>query len=240
MDAWDLLKLRENTGITQATIAEALGVSIRSVSAWESGQQRKEFPPIQARAIQELFMPSLLSEPLMNITEEAFSAIPSEISAVWLVRGEDCMLLPAGVRRHDFETGARSEVPSPWCISPLAIDSLTTWPLKTGETINLGGNRILSHPAKKHKQTRAGLHFRKGVCESVLHVPAFTPSHRGPQPVLLLSLENKLNEHRDDVVVPGDEAQQVYSDEEQCQAKTFAEAFRDRLLPDLQLLGMLA
>jgi hypothetical protein len=240
VDAWNLAELRGKTGTTQATIAHALGVSLRSVSAWESAGEPKQFSPIQARGIQELFMPKLLDEPLMKMTEEAFLVLPSEISAVWLVWEDDCMLLPSGVRRHDFHTGGRSEVSSPRCVSPMRVDSLTTWPLKAGEIVNLAGSGILAHPAKKHRENRAALHFRGGVCESILHVPAFAPSPKGPRPVLLLSLENKLDLDGEDVLVAGEEAEPLYSDEEVDCAERLAQAFRDRLLPDLCLLGMSA
>jgi len=237
MDSREFKLLREKAGMTQADLAEAMGTTVRTISGWEVSDPPRGLSSVECQMLQRLFVPHIIEPSLVQMTDEVFSKIPSELIAIWLVHGMDCVLLPRGVRIHDFETRQRSVVPSPYCVSSLVQVSLTTYPLRTGETVNLAGESICEHPAKKYKN-RAGHHFHWGMCESLLHVPTFIPSPRGPQPVLLLSLENKLKpDETGPIAAKGGES--IYTPEEARRAHELADSFKERLVEDMRLLHLI-
>ncbi|MGA1825554.1 MAG: helix-turn-helix domain-containing protein [bacterium] len=73
----------------------------------------------------------------------------------------------------------------------LKQDSQTTYPLHSGETINLTEDEIINFPHKRFPG-RGNLFYHDQLCHSLLHVPYHIPNETGPRPVALLSLENKL------------------------------------------------
>lgn len=239
MNAKQFSELRKAANMTQADVADALGVGIRTISAWESSDPPREFGPIEARAIHDLFAPQLLQSRLADQLERAFAAIPSESVNIWIVDGIECILLPGASRTHDLVTGKKLDVPSAQCIAPLVNESLTTYPLRSGSVLNLAGDAIIHHKAKKYKASRASHVFRSGICESLLHVPAFEESASGPHPILLLSFENRLDGNHQ-VIVPGPGVTQVYTAEDQQVGEELAEEFKMDLRPLLQLLDRLA
>ncbi len=74
--------------------------------------------------------------------------------------------------------------------------SLITYPLRSGETLNLAGDDIANSPHKFHAG-RANPYYHDQLCHSLLHVPYLIPNVTGPQPVALLSLDNKLEKDED-------------------------------------------
>ena len=80
--------------------------------------------------------------------------------------------------------------------------------------------------------------FKNGINESLLHVPSFVQSVTGPQPILLLSFENKLS-NDNQVIIPNEGTTKIYTDDDLKIAKKLAEEFKERLLPDLKLLDMI-
>jgi transcriptional regulator with XRE-family HTH domain len=252
MNTQNFAELRKKAGMTQAAVAEALGVTPRTICAWEMASPPRELTTMEVHAVRNLFCRNLLEEPIRSMLEEAFQAIPSELVAIWLVQEQDCILLPGAARYHDVERNenekekekrrmvwdARLDMPSAQCVAPLVVESLTTYPLRTGETVNLAGEAILHHKAKKYRQSRASHIFYGKMCESLLHVPAFTGSARGPAPVLLLSLENRLREDGT-VWAPKEGETRIYSRSDEDAAKKAADSFKERLLGNMLLLDML-
>ena len=250
------------SGLTQAEVAALFGVSTRTIAGWESASA-KSFTNLETKTISQLFLPFLLEQKIKDMAEQAFDAIPSELVTIWLVDKEECFTVPKTTRQAFAPDG---NIPKTVC--SLWEESLTTYPLRTGETLNLAGDAIIHHKAKKNKSNRASYLFQDGLCESLLHVPAFIPSSRGPQPILLLGLENKLMKQQGEsgdsgesgesgepgesgdgaaatagsqyVVMkakPGD--QKVYGDNDVAAAEALAKTFRELLLEDMQLLGMI-
>jgi transcriptional regulator with XRE-family HTH domain len=238
MNTKQLLELRKAADLTQAAVAEALGIGIRTISGWESSDPPRELSLIEARAIHALFCPLLLDTHLSDQVDRAFAALPSEAVSIWFVEGVECKLLPTAFRLQDLAKGSRFDVPSAQCIASLVHESLTTHPLRSGVTLNLAGDAITRHKAKRYKASRAGHIFKGGVCESLLHVPAFEESASGPQPVLLLSFENKLDD-KQEVIVPVPGVTQIYTVEDQILATELAEEFKLDLRPLLTLLDVL-
>lgn len=238
MNARQLTELRKAADMTQAAVATSLGVGIRTVCAWESSEPPRQFSPIEAQGICDLFCPILLGGRLQEQADRAFAAVPSESVAIWFVHGIECILLPNASRIQDLTTKQRLNVPSAQCIAPLVSESLTTYPLRSGALLNLAGDAITRHRAKKYKASRASHLFSGSVCESLLHVPAFEESATGPQPVLLLSFENKLDE-KHQVIVPDPGVTQTYTAEDQRIGINLAEEFKLDLRPLLQLLDVL-
>lgn len=236
MKTCEFSDLRKRANLTQSQVALALGVSSRTISGWENNPE-KELSRIEARAIRDLFTPPLIEPRLSEMTQKAFDAIPSELVAVWLMQQGEVILMPCGARHHDLQRNTKSEFISPTCIQPLVKESLTTYPLRTGETINLAGDAITEHPAKKYKGARRHGHFSGGRCESLLHVPAFKPSATGPRPVLLLSLENKLDEHGR-VIAPKKGQREIYTAEDKETASRLANEFKQQLIDDMVRLEM--
>ena len=74
--------------------------------------------------------------------------------------------------------------------------SQTTYPLHSGVTINLTGDEIVQSPYKRFPG-RTNLSYHDQLCHSLLHVPYHIPYVTGPQPVALLSLENRLTRKDD-------------------------------------------
>jgi transcriptional regulator with XRE-family HTH domain len=238
MNTQQLAEIRKKVGLTQSAVAEALGITDRTISAWESSEPPKDLSAIESRALCELLRSMLLGDALDDMCERAFAALPSELVAIWLVQRQECILLPEAVRYQDIKENRRRDLADALVAAPLVVESLTTYPLRSGETLNLAGDAISHHRAKKYKGTRASHVLQGGVCESLLHVPEFIPSDRGPLPVLLLSLENKLD--ADGAVIrAGEGATALYTEDDMRTAGLLAEEFRDRLIPDLSLLGML-
>lgn len=242
MNTSQFTELRKKVGMTQSDVASALGLNVRTIASWEAADPKRTLTQIEARVISELFQQRLLDSqvgerpPLKEMCQQAFDAIPSEVVALWLVHERDCILMSyasyLAPKLHD------KLIPSHTSISPLIIESLTTYPLRSGEILNLAGDAILHHKAKRFKQSRVGQFFKDGICESLLHVPAFTPSAHGPLPVLLLSFENKLD-RESNVIVPKPGETTRYTKEDEETAKALAQNFRDLLLPDMRLLEMI-
>jgi hypothetical protein len=238
LNAKHFSELRKAANYTQSAVAAALGVGLRTVSAWESSDPPREFGRIETQAIRDLFFPILLGDRLRDQTDRAFAAIPSESVGIWIVERSECTLLPTASRIHDLVNNARLDMPSAECIAPMVDESLTTYPLRSGVPLNLAGEGITRHKAKKYKANRSSHIFHGGICESLLHVPAFRESANGPQPVLLLSLENKLDENNR-VIISDPGVTQIYSGEDLEIAKALAEEFREDLRGHLELLGMI-
>lgn len=236
MTTGQLAEFRKEARMTQAEVAEALGVQTRTISAWESSD--RTLTRFEMQGIRDLFVPRILEPHLKDMCEQVFQAIASEMVSLWVVQEHECILLSEGSRKHDLDRDSSMDISSPVCMIPLVMESLTTHPLRSGKTLNLAGEAITNHPAKKYKASRGGHQFRDGRCESVLHVPAFTESARGPQPVLLLSLENKLDQHHK-VVVAADGVTKIYTHDDESTARSFADQFRDELLRFMESLGML-
>ena len=232
MNIDQLLRLRKKVNWTQAQVAAELKVSIRTISNWETSGAEKQLSECDGKNICRLFQPLILEETIREMVKQAFEAIPSELVALWLVEEMECILLSNTTYLY-----FSPEVDMAQVSAPLVIESLTTYPLRTGETLNLAGNAILHHKAKKYKHNRAYFLFKGGVCESLLHIPAFIPSPTGPQPIPLLSLENKLKENEVIATPPG--VTKIYTEQDEETAKFLAQDFRDRLLDDMKLLDMI-
>ena len=69
--------------------------------------------------------------------------------------------------------------------------SLTTFPLQSGQLLNLAGDNISNH-LNKRIPGRRNPHYHDQTCHSLLHVPYHLPHKSGPRPVALFSLQNKL------------------------------------------------
>ena len=234
MNTDNFKSLRVKSGLTQAEVASLFGVSARTIAGWESASP-KNFTNLETMTITQLFQPILLERKLREMAEKAFNAIPSELIAIWIVDREECYTLPKTTRQAFTLDNNISKT-----ICSLLEESLTTYPLRTGETLNLSGDEILNHKAKKNKSNRASYLFRDGLCESLLHVPGFLPSSRGPQPVILLSLENKFHNDAPDytVIKAGPEGRNIYSGDDVATAEALVREFKELLYEDMQLLGM--
>ncbi len=54
-----LMKLRENVGLTQRQLAQALNVTISTVSSWENGRHEPRLTLAQTKLLTEVLMCSL-------------------------------------------------------------------------------------------------------------------------------------------------------------------------------------
>ena len=232
MNVEQLIQLRKRVNWTQSRLAGELKVTVRTISNWEASDPEKQLPECDSRNICRLFQPLLLEDTIREMTRQAYDAIPSEQVAIWLVDETECVCLPKSTYLPFSPLIEMAQASA-----PLVIESLTTYPLRSGETLNLAGDAILHHQAKKYKHNRASFIFRGGICESLLHVPAFVPSPNGPQPVLLFSLENKLDGEQVIVACPG--VTRIYTQEDEDTARLLAQGFKERLLEDMRLLDML-
>lgn len=260
MNSDQFTQLRKRTRLSQAEIAVDLGLSARTIANWEAADPPRQFSLLETNGLRHFFLPRVLEDVLGRLCEEAFDAIPSELAAIWLVEDAECLLLPAAARFQDLETRRRRQLTTATCTAPLVDTSLTTEPLRSGKLINLGGYHITQHKAKRYRRTREAPFFRSGRCESLLHVPAFIPSSRGPRPVLMLSLENKLGPDGKVLCLPpgdgewlneepytapfdpGDQRHEnvtIYTRQDEEVAEALANRFCEDLQPDLELLDML-
>ena len=227
--------LSERQVVTHAVLADALGCAPKTIANWEGMDPPKELSDLESRHVCEFFQPRLLEDSSKTMVEEAFRRIPSELVAIWLVDGPNCVVLPDTSHVHYLKSGTRIAK----TVSPRSIISLTTYPLRSHKILNLAGSHISDHEKKKYP-SRASYLFRDGMCESLLHVPAFSESAEGPKPVLLLSLENKFRDGTEEVekLVENSALKTIYSESDVNVANELAEDFCDRLLPDMRLLGM--
>jgi len=169
-----------------------------------------------------------------NDFARAFDAVPCEMVSIWLVDNEEFFTLPGTTKRAFGQSG---DLPKTIC--SLSKESLTTYPLRTGEKLNLAGDAIINHKTKNNKSNRASHLFKDGICESLLHIPAFIPSPRGPQPILLLSLENKMAGIDSVVIKAQPDAEKIFDDNDVAKAVELAEEFKNLILDDMKLLGMI-
>jgi hypothetical protein len=256
----DYLRFRETFGLEPADVARELHLDEATVDGWERCDPEQEMPEECAKRLRSGLVDPVFKKTLIKDCDEAFLLIPSETIGIWVVsRGRECILLPEASRVHDFaycaelsRSGARpagdihrfdedrklnrrsSEV-----TTLLMDESLTTYPLNTGYLLNLGGDAISEHKAKKYP-TRTNNLFRGGVCESMLHAPAFADRGNGPQPVLLLSFENKLDgNHQVILSVEGDKRKDpIYSGQDQQAAQQKADDFKVKVLECMTMLDM--
>jgi hypothetical protein len=205
MTGSDLKTLRTKTSTTLEAMATILTVTSRTLSKWEAEDEPIARPYVLA--VRDRFVDSTLGPLLRSITQEVFRIAPSERINLWLVRDWVAILHSNTSRRQclrprserDRCTWIHGECSDDYCFHnpkisrPLGGElSLTTLPLRTGETLNLAGRHITDHPAKLFP-TRNNEFLASGRCESLLHAPCLIPSDRGPRPVALLDLENRLD-----------------------------------------------
>jgi transcriptional regulator with XRE-family HTH domain len=244
MNAKSFVELRKKCGLTQADVAQRLGVTPRTIAGWEASQKsHRSFSGPETRAITDLFLDLVLQRPLQAWAESAFQKLPSELVSIWIVRNQQCVLLPKTARFQNFgdEKDPDSPLPGALLVLPLVNLGLTTTPLRSGELMNLAGDDIQFNPNKKDKTSRAAFYLWNGIVESLLHVPAFVPTAAGPLPVLLLSFQNKLDAAGRVIVAstrkdPQDEVPKIYTPAEVEVARGLALKIRDGLLIDLCLL----
>lgn len=242
----DFIELRKQAKLTQAIVANKLDVTPRTIASWESRESDKKFSQIETSAIQDLFLPHILDKKLKDMTSRAFSEIPSEFIAIWIVKRNhikdaDCILRPEAIR---FEQLSNKPVQqhSPLCVKPLTEVSLTTLPLQKGKLINLTDDEISCHTAKKYPGRKAA-HFNDGLCESLLHVPAMLITNNGPIYPLMLSLENKLRPRKEQnsfevILSKNSKVQPTYSSLDEEIATNLSVQFAKELEKNMELLGM--
>ncbi len=239
MDTKQFKDLRAQSELTQNDVARSLGVSVRTVAAWEKEiEPARDLSIADASMIRSIFRDIVLSKPLESISETAFNLIPSESVTLWLVQRDECIALPAGSRSHDLERNVKFDVPDPIFISPMGVDSLTSYPLKSGEVLNLVGDAIADHPKKKYAGCRASKHLQSGQSESLLFVPGFVESTRGPLPIVLICWENKLDGQAR-VIVPGQKDCEVYTDADESEARKLVKSAVAELEAHMRLLDMI-
>jgi len=190
-----LRRLRDVAGLTQAEAARDLGVSVRTVAGWEADE--RALPAAEAARLKDLLLEPILGPMLARRCELAYLAVPSEVVSIWYVdhASAEAVRLASAHRIQDLgvPTPARREFDTTRHAVSLRISrSLTTWPLRSGELIELSGDAIQEHPQKRQQRHRFGFDFAQGRCESLLFVPYFVASPGGPEPVLLLALENRI------------------------------------------------
>ncbi len=66
-----LMKLRENVGLTQRQLAQALNVTISTVSSWENGRHEPRLTFAQTKLLTEVLMCSL--DELVRATQKRTS-----------------------------------------------------------------------------------------------------------------------------------------------------------------------
>jgi transcriptional regulator with XRE-family HTH domain len=260
MDSKQFTQLRKDARLSQAEIAVELGLSARTIANWEAADPPREFSYLETNGLRRFFLPRVLGQKLGELCDEAFDAIPSELAAIWLVEEGECLLVPAAARYEDLEYHNRRQLTTATCTAPLMDTSLTTEPLRAGKFINEAGPHIAQHKSKRYRRTREAPFFRSGRCESLLHMPAFIPSSRGPRPVLMLSLENKLDADGKVLYLPPAEGEclpdpafsapfdpgdqhhtnvTIYDRQDEEVAEALANRFCEELRPHLELLDML-
>jgi transcriptional regulator with XRE-family HTH domain len=260
MNSDQFTQLRKLTQLSQAEIAVELGMSARTIANWEAADPPRDFSRLETNGLRHFFLSRVLGQKLSDLCDEAFEAIPSELAAIWLVKEGECLLVPPAARFEDLETHVRRQLTTATCTAPLMDTSLTTEPLRSGKLINEAGHHITQHKAKRYRRTREAPFFHGGRCESLLHMPAFIPSSRGPRPVLMLSLENKLDPDGKVLYLPPAEGESVpdpafaapfdpdeqrhenvtiYTGADEEVAEALARRFCEELKPHLELLDML-
>lgn len=234
MDGSGLKSLRIQVGMSQWDLSQCLGISARTLSKWEA--QNGDIPRPYVLAVRERFEDMVLRSILCEASKQAFHGIPSEWICIWLVRDLHAVLLKdvsrfqclwPKERRGDcpWSRGCHRDTESCWrgdlVAKPLGERSLTTYPLRSGEIVNLAGDAISQHDSKK-MPGRPNHFLKDGMCESLLHVPYLIPTDAGPRPVALLSLENKLEctgEKQWRVIIAPPGVTKVYTAEEEAQAR---------------------
>ena len=110
MNTQDFALLRKKANMTRANVAAALGLAERTISAWESANPPKQLNIAEDRAVRDILRSAILEDRLADMCERAFSAVPSEMVAIWLVEQQQCILLPKASRLEDIQTSKKKEI----------------------------------------------------------------------------------------------------------------------------------
>jgi transcriptional regulator with XRE-family HTH domain len=236
--------IRKQHNLSQADFAKKLGVSLRTITNWETSGA--ELPVSIAYQLRTTYQESYLGDALIQLGDKAFAEIPSEMVNIWVVEGPRCILLTGGERLADgteselvytFDRTKRRDVWTPTLLIPLEQESLTTFPLRTGVTLNLHefDDGIKNHAHKRHKGTDVAIYSLCGRCRSLLYIPVFEPSGWGPMPVFSLCFQNKLTESME---LPKKQPPRYTTEDEQ-RGRSLAEANKTHIVQKLIELDML-
>jgi transcriptional regulator with XRE-family HTH domain len=244
--------LRRRTEFSQTAVAERLGYTTRAIAGWEAGPPKGRRSLPETQVICRLFWQGILSERVKRHLETAFKKIPSELVALWLVRGSEAVVSPWSARLQSVKEATDEETLDPNPALPFSEvvcslslkKSMTASPLRLARLVNSTGDDIKFHPAKGQRGTRSAQYLSGGLVESLLHVPVFRAGAVGPIPILLLSLQNKLTGPKGMTINSvefrkkhGKKAN-IYTADDERVATELADAFAADLADDLELLGM--
>lgn len=202
--------LRRSADISQADLAELLGLSLRTITKWEA-EDDDPISPSYALTCRVIFESRLLVPLLQKIVDDIFTKIPSEQVCIWLVKHslfptQD----PETKQRHKewevvlHENTARYECLwqdneiCPWegercekmrhrCFrndrvhKEMQQTSLTTAPLRLAKSIILAGQKIADSEYKRLRG-RTNHFFHAHTVHSLLHVPLITLSNDKAHP----------------------------------------------------------
>lgn len=235
MKTHEFFALLKKTQIDEQTAARALGITDKTMGQWHKPEfNEKELSDRYTEALSRLFQEPLIESAVEGLTDEVYAAVRSEIVILWVVRfpqpwqrgpthyGQrfSVICLKTAQRLQDlspdaFKRDTRRSASHQFTyeVTENPQDSLTLYPLSTGQPLSLAGEAIADHPAKKHKQTRACLNAANGLSESILNVPIFTGPCAGHiRPLFIISLENKLDaEGKVIEAEPGHVSPQIYT-----------------------------
>ncbi len=212
--------VREELKLTQAKVAQRLGVSSRTIALWE-GVSGKNLSAADEAFIQQEFLEPLLGPMLARRCRIASQAIPSEIVGIRFVDAlrNLSIRLPSAIYIREL---SRPPALTEYSEIPLGLKpSQTTYSLRSGQILNLAGEGIQDHPEKRFP-TRYNNHCSLGITESLLRVPYLHPTDQGPRPILMLSFENKLKVDEQEIII-SDKA--VFSSKEVTEAQALVQRF---------------
>lgn len=215
-------------------IAHFLGVTTRTIAQWEKGKNC-HLSLIEQDGIMRIFHGIIIKQVQQSL-EEIYQAIPSELVSLWIVqkdRFDSCDKVVCLPRCTRLETHIPKYLNTS-IIMHLSDISLTTYPLKQKDTLNLAGDYISNSKFKRNKGHRSSYFSATGICHSLIH----TGFHYGETPVCMLSLENKLN---NDKVIEWNEniGEYIYSKHDVETAEKFVKNLGNKIYLDMITMGML-
>ncbi|KPA10171.1 hypothetical protein MHK_009658 [Candidatus Magnetomorum sp. HK-1] len=189
------------------TIADKLQVSLRTLNNWRKANTT--IPNAYVLLLRSIFEPILINkinEELRSITDQAYEIAPSQICLVRIVVDQNLELKKDTIRYQELCPNKGKSKKGTYLnqntLIPIDEESMTTYCLQTGRSLNLCGEDILKHRSKNVKQLISS-HRRETntICHSLVHIPWCLPSKKGGgKPVALLTLENKLDKEKISVI----------------------------------------
>ncbi len=235
MKGSDLKRFRKATKMSLEALAKKVDLDSSTIQLWE--EEDRELCGLYKKAFRDIFGIIILQPLVQNVAIAGFNKIECEMAAVWLVREDECILLPKTPVYKCFypkncpwfnpkSKDKNLECLKKYCFrgeitqKDLQQKSMTTSLLYDkkwkGKILNLRGDDITFHPLKRFPTRLSpylygGKDNAGGLVHTLLHIPLIEKN----KSILLLSFENKLDKDGNVLKYEGQDGKNGFSKDDE-------------------------